>query len=136
LVEHNGKHHIDQEFISKNIEEVTDFTGLPGDLVKFYAYGVHSKDRRTDTRQTLFFNFLPRHCVNTETVDLNSGCFTPNVFKNLDLFAPNQVEITNLCRNFSSDFGQLKAYFMALIVFNAKHLIWVIYTKVKQLRDK
>ena len=43
LSEHNGKHHIDQEFISKNFERVTDLSGLPGDLVIFDAYGVHSK---------------------------------------------------------------------------------------------
>ena len=136
LVEHNGKHHIDQEFISKNIEKVSDFSGLPGDLVIFDAYGVHSKKQCTDIRRTLFFNFLPRHYVNTETVDLNSGCFTPKVFNNLDLFVPNQVETTNFSRNFPSDFGKLKPHFMALIVFNTKHLIWMIYTKVKQLGVK
>ena len=136
LVEHNGKHHIDQEFISKNLEKVSDFSGLPGDLVIFDAYGVHSKNRCTDIRRTLFFNFLPRHFVNTETVDINSGCFTPNVLNNLDLFVPNQVATANFSRNFPSDFGKLKPHFMALIVFNAKHLIWMIYTKVKQLGVK
>jgi hypothetical protein len=132
LVEHNGKHHIDQQFINENLEKVTDFSGLPGDLVVFDAYGVHSKEKCTNIRRTLFFNFLPRHCINTETVDLNSGCITLNVFNNLDLFVPNPIEITNLSRTFPSDFGKIKPNFMAIVVFNAKHLIWMIYTKVKR----
>jgi hypothetical protein len=97
---------------------------------------VHSKNRCTDIRRTLFFNFLPRHFVNTETVDINSGCFTPNVLNNLDLFVPNQVATANFSRNFPSDFGKLKPHFMALIVFNIKHLIWMIYTRVKHLGVK